>query len=50
MIRNIALIAGRELRSYLRTPMGYIIAALLLAVDGLLFNAFAHSFIEVLPV
>ena len=41
MIRNITLIANHELRSYLRTPMGYIIAALLLAVDGLLFNAFA---------
>jgi ABC-2 type transport system permease protein len=41
MIRNVALIAGRELRSYFRTPMGYIIAAVLLAVDGLLFNVFA---------
>jgi ABC-2 type transport system permease protein len=35
------LIAGRELGTYLRTWTGYIIIALVLAVNGLLFNAFA---------
>ena len=41
MIRNILTVARRELLGYLRTPMGYVIAAAVLAVDGLLFNAFA---------
>jgi len=35
------LIAGRELGAYLRTWTGYVIIALVLVVDGLLFNAFA---------
>jgi ABC-2 type transport system permease protein len=35
------LIARRELGAYLRTMTGYIIIAVVLAVDGLLFNAFA---------
>jgi len=35
------LIARRELGTYLRSMTGYIIAALLLLVDGLLFNIFA---------
>jgi ABC-2 type transport system permease protein len=35
------LIARRELASYLRTLSGYVIIAAVLAVDGLLFNAFA---------
>lgn len=35
------LIARRELSSYLRTMSGYVIIAAVLAVDGLLFNAFA---------
>jgi ABC-2 type transport system permease protein len=34
-------IAGRELRSYLRSPFGYIVAAATLLVDGLLFEGFA---------
>lgn len=38
-MHNIALIFRRELSSFLRTPSGYIIAACLLIVDGLLFNA-----------
>lgn len=37
------LIARRELAAYLRTLQGYIIIAVVLAVDGLLFNAFALS-------
>ena len=35
------LIARRELGAYLRSMTGYIIAAAVLLVDGLLFNAFA---------
>jgi ABC-2 type transport system permease protein len=35
------LIARRELAAYLRTMNGYIIAAAVLLVDGILFNAFA---------
>ena len=35
------LIARRELSAYLRTMSGYIIAAAVLLVDGVLFNAFA---------
>ena len=38
---NIWWIMQRELGSYLRTPMGYIIMAVVLMVDGLLFNAWA---------
>lgn len=37
-MRNIAIIARRELASYLRTPSGYMIAAATLLVQGLLFN------------
>lgn len=40
-MRNVFLIVGRELNAYLRTPSGYIIAASVLLVDGLLFNALA---------
>jgi ABC-2 type transport system permease protein len=35
------LIARRELGTYLRSMTGYVIAAILLVVDGLLFNIFA---------
>ncbi|MBN2574171.1 MAG: ABC transporter permease subunit [Deltaproteobacteria bacterium] len=35
------LIARRELSAYLRTMSGYVIAAAVLFVDGILFNAFA---------
>ena len=37
----VVTILCRELGAYLRTPMGYIIMAAVLCVDGLLFNAFA---------
>jgi ABC-2 type transport system permease protein len=37
-VTNIAIIARRELGSYLRTPSGYMIAAATLLVQGLLFN------------
>lgn len=42
-MRNVALIVQRELGGYLRRPSGYFIAAGLLLLDGLLFNAFAIS-------
>ncbi len=37
-MRNVLLIARRELGAYLTTPLGYIIAAAVLLADGLLFN------------
>jgi ABC-2 type transport system permease protein len=40
-MKNVGLIVGRELGSYVRTPSAYFIAAAVLLVDGLLFNAFA---------
>lgn len=40
-MNKISLIARRELQGYLRTMSGYIIIAVMLFIDGLLFNAFA---------
>ncbi len=40
-MNNVLLIARRELGAYLRTMSGYIIIALMLLVDGLLFNGCA---------
>lgn len=40
-MKNILLVAKRELAGYLRSPSGYVIAAAVLLVDGLLFNSFA---------
>jgi len=40
-MKNTVLIAKRELGGYLRTPGGWVIAAAVLLVDGLLFNGFA---------
>ncbi|HMI93989.1 MAG TPA: ABC transporter permease, partial [Polyangiales bacterium] len=37
-MRNIGIIARRELAAYLRTPSGYLIAAATLVVQGFLFN------------
>ena len=37
-MRNALLIAGRELRSYLRSPLGWVVAAAMLLLDGLLFQ------------
>jgi ABC-2 type transport system permease protein len=39
-MRAVLLIARRELAAYLRSMTGYVIAALVLAVDGILFQAF----------
>lgn len=40
-MRNVLLLARRELGAYLRSPMGYVIIALVLFVDGLLYNYYA---------
>jgi ABC-2 type transport system permease protein len=40
-VRGALLIAGRELRAYLRSPFGYIVGAAMLLIDGLLFQVFA---------
>ncbi len=40
-MKNVLLIMRRELASYLKSPMGYIIVAAVLCIDGLLFNAYA---------
>lgn len=40
-MRNVSLIARRELQAYLRTMSGYVIIAVMLFIDGLMFNAFA---------
>lgn len=40
-MKPIALIIRRELGAYLRSPLGYIVAAVVLLIDGLLFNALA---------
>lgn len=37
-MKNIALLVRRELLAYLKSPMGYVIVAIVLFVDGLLFN------------
>jgi ABC-2 type transport system permease protein len=38
---KVILVAGRELRAFFSTWMGYVICAAALFIDGLLFNAFA---------
>lgn len=40
-MRALSLIVSRELMAYLKGSSGWIVAALILMVDGLLFNAFA---------
>jgi ABC-2 type transport system permease protein len=40
-VKNIALLIRRELGAYLKSPMGYIIVAAVLCIDGLLFNVYA---------
>ena len=42
-MRNALLIAGRELRSYLRSPLGWIVASAMLLLDGLLFQVGAMA-------
>lgn len=40
-MRNALLIARREIGAYVKSPMGWVIAAAVLAIDGILFNGFA---------
>jgi ABC-2 type transport system permease protein len=40
-MRNALLIAGRELRSYVRSPLGWVVGATMLLLDGLLFQVWA---------
>ncbi len=40
-MRGTSIIFRRELGAYLRSPIGYVIAALLLFIDGILFQTFA---------
>lgn len=40
-MKPVWLIFRREMGAYLRSPLGYIVAAVVLLIDGLLFNAFA---------
>ncbi len=47
-MKAIALIARRELGAYLRGMSGYVIVALILAIDGLLFNTYAMGGRELL--
>jgi ABC-2 type transport system permease protein len=52
-VKRALLIAGRELGAYLRSPLGYVIAAAALLIDGIYFYAFglgegAHLSAEVL--
>ena len=42
-MKLIALIIRREIGAYLRSPLGYVVIAVLLLIDGLLFNARAMS-------
>lgn len=42
-MRPITLIIRRELWAYLRSPLGWIVAAAVLLIDGLLFNTLALS-------
>jgi ABC-2 type transport system permease protein len=42
-MRNALLIAGRELRAYVRSPLGCIVAAAMLLLDGLLFQVGAMA-------
>jgi ABC-2 type transport system permease protein len=39
-VKNALLIAGRELRSYTRSPIGYVVAAVTLLGEGIYFYAF----------
>ena len=42
-MRAIRIIYRRELGTYLRSPFGWVIAAILLVIDGILFQGFAMS-------
>ena len=42
-MRAISIIYRRELGTYLRSPFGWVIAAILLLIDGILFEGYAMS-------
>lgn len=42
-MRGVVLVAKRELVSYLLSPTGYLVLAIVLLIDGLLFNSFAMA-------
>lgn len=42
-MRAISIVYRRELAAYLRSPVGYVVAAVVLAIHGLLFQAMALS-------
>lgn len=42
-MKNVLLLTGRELSSYVRTPSGYLIAAIMLALQGIIFNIVSMS-------
>ena len=39
-MRNALLVAEREIRAYARSPLGYIVAAVTLLIEGIYFYAF----------
>lgn len=39
-MKNALLVAGRELGAYVRSPLGYVVAAASLLIDGILYYAF----------
>jgi ABC-2 type transport system permease protein len=42
-MRNALLLAGREIRSYLRSPLGYVVAAVAMLIEGIYFYALGLS-------
>ena len=46
-MRAIRIIYRRELGTYLRSPFGWVIAAILLVIDGILFQGYTNgSFVQ----
>jgi ABC-2 type transport system permease protein len=45
-VRNVFAIAGKELRSYFASPMGYILVGLFALLSGFFFYVFLNSFVE----
>jgi ABC-2 type transport system permease protein len=45
-VRNILAIAGKELRSYFASPMGYILIGLFALLFGVFFYVYLHAFVE----
>ncbi len=45
-VRNVFAIAGKELRSYFASPVGYILIGIFVLLTGMFFYAFLNSFLE----